>query len=192
LFRDGDTGSLPSSGLVILARKYLKPRFGSYRPLPSKLDRGTLELEVTICGVSHRIVDVHLESPDLLFWQSRDFRFKQVATLKETLNEREALIAAGDFNFVSDHDADDALPQEWTDVWTELKSEDPGLTWDPKTNSMASLYRLIGLSGYRLDRVLIKSQILVPLSIRRLGVAQDAELSDHYGLMAELGCMTSR
>ena len=189
LFRDGISGSIPSGGLVILAKRSLKPRLGSFRPLPSKLDRGALTLDVTLCGVPHRLVDVHLESPDLLFWQSRDVRFKQVESLQASLQDRGALIVAGDFNVFSEYDADEALPDEWTDVWSELNTEDPGATWDPKTNSMASLYRLLGLSGYRLDRVLFKSDVLVPLSISRLGVGMTPNLSDHYGLIAELVCL---
>lgn len=188
LFRDGVSGLLPSSGLVLLAKRSLKPRLGSFLPLPSKLDRGALTLDVTLCGVPHRLVDVHLESPDLLFWQSRDVRFKQVEALQATLQDRGALIVAGDFNVFSEYDADDVLPDEWTDVWSELNTEDPGATWDPKTNSMASLYRLLALSGYRLDRVLFKSDVLVPLSISRLGVGMTPNLSDHYGLIAELVC----
>jgi len=178
LFRDGVSGLLPSSGLVLLAKRSLKPRLGSFLPLPSKLDRGALTL-----------VDVHLESPDLLFWKSRDVRFKQVEALQTTLQDRSALIVAGDFNVFSEYDADEALPDEWTDVWSELNTEDPGATWDPKTNSMASLYRLLALSGYRLDRVLFKSDVLVPLSISRLGVGMTPNFSDHYGLFAEFGCV---
>jgi endonuclease/exonuclease/phosphatase family metal-dependent hydrolase len=151
------------------------------------MDRGALSFTVDLCGYPHRLTNTHLESPDLLFWRSRNFRRQQVLAL---IGDQQAgrMILAGDFNLMMEGDADQLFPSTWIDAWLQLHPQEPGLTWDPAVNKMA--YRQGGfvLPGYRLDRVLFRSDVLTPVNIRRVGVGIDKPLSDHFGLLAEFAC----
>ena len=182
-----DRGGLPPGGIVILVKKSLKLRRTSYRYLPSEMDRGALSFTVDLCGYPHRLTNTHLESPDLLFWRSRNFRRQQVLAL---IGDQQAgrMILAGDFNLMMEGDADQLFPSTWIDAWLQLHPQEPGLTWDPAVNKVAYRQGSFVLPGYRLDRVLFRSDVLTPVNIRRVGVGIDKPLSDHFGLLAEFAC----
>ena len=164
----------------------------AYATFPSDMARGMLSVQINLCQRPHDLVNLHLESPDLLFWRSQTFRARQVGILGDWGKTHPALILAGDFNTFLDQDIDATLDRHWFDVWKLLHGNDPGLTWDPKTNAMASWHGLLRFSGARLDRVLFQSDALLPTRITRLGVDAPDDLSDHYGLLAEFSCQKTQ
>ena len=183
-----DAGSLPSSGLIFLNSRTNNPiKNTRFVPLPSEMDRGLLMAEVTLCGSNFTIVNVHLESPDLLFWRTRATRGKQIEQFNILLKDHNDFIIAGDFNLMDTEDMH-PFPENWKDVWALLHSSDPGLTWDPKTNDLAWKAGGFILPGYRLDRVLYKSETLHPRSIGLMGKENREKLSDHYGIATHFDC----
>ena len=80
-------------------------------------------------------------------------------------------------------EAEQALASDWQDVWLRLYPQDLGLTWEPKTNSMAWKDGGFVLSGGRFDRILFKSPVLIAQRVERIGLNVSPPLSDHYGLM---------
>jgi endonuclease/exonuclease/phosphatase family metal-dependent hydrolase len=186
-----DSFGLPEGGLIALVKKQWSTENARYERFPSEMDRGELIFVLNnLCGMKQTITSVHLESPYLFFWRSRAYRIQQVEKLKAQSQQQSNWLVAGDMNLIHNPDADKHFPKEWVDTWTSLHPSDPGLTWDPDNNEMA--YRSGGfiLPGYRLDRVLFKSQQLIPMNVERLGVGVNPPLSDHYGLLVEFACRT--
>lgn len=191
-FNEGTPQSLPIGGLLTLTKKALNAHRWAYLTFPSDMARGMLTVQINLCERPHDLVNLHLESPDLLFWRSQVLRAKQVEILKDWTKNHPALILAGDFNTFLDQQIEQSLDGQWSDIWKLLHGNEPGLTWDPKTNAMASWYGLIRFSGARLDRVLFRSDALLPTRITRLGVDTPDDLSDHYGLLAEFSCQKTK
>jgi endonuclease/exonuclease/phosphatase family metal-dependent hydrolase len=187
-FHAGQPNSLPRGGRMILTKKALKARQSSYSEFPSEMDRGMLSVQVSLCDHSHVLANLHLESPDLLFWRSQRLRARQVEILGGWGKQHPANIIAGDFNTFLDATIDHHLKRHGSDVWDALRGNEPGLTWDPQANPMASWHGLLRFSGSRLDRVLFRSDVLLPTSITLIGVNATTSLSDHYGLLAEFAC----
>jgi endonuclease/exonuclease/phosphatase family metal-dependent hydrolase len=178
----------PRGGIATLFRSDLKVESTRYENLPSEMGRGVLILPVRICSETVQVVNVHLESPDLLFWRSLSYRHQQVDHIHRLSDQHSHWIVAGDFNPVFESDPAHLFPATWLDAWVDQHPKEEGLTWDPERNKMA--YRSGGflLSGYRLDRVLLRSDAIGVKSITRLGVDTIDPLSDHYGLHAALVC----
>ncbi|NBS16637.1 MAG: hypothetical protein EBT06_09725 [Gammaproteobacteria bacterium] len=186
-----DSSGLPEGGLIAFVKKDWSTENARYERFPSEMDRGELTFVLkNLCGVNQTFTSVHLESPDLIFWRSRAYRTQQVEKLKAQSQEQSDWLVAGDMNLIHNPDADEHFPKDWVDVWATLHPSDPGLTWDPDNNEMA--YRSGGfiLPGYRLDRVLFKSEQLIPVNVELLGVGEKPPLSDHYGLLVEFSCRT--
>lgn len=193
ILRNGSSAAPPSGGLMTLVRREIPSHLVRFQRFPSDLDRGALMVNIDLCGVDHTLVNVHLESPDLLFYsRSLDIRREQAAAVIRLTGGAENLLVAGDMNIVSDQDADSVFPKNWVDVWSSKHSEDLGPTWDPKTNDMASFHGLLRIAGFRVDRVLFNSLTLNLKSTERLGLNDRPPLSDHYGVKAEFGCQLKR
>lgn len=189
ILRDGSLLAPPSGGLMILMKRGTHSHRVRFQRLPSDLDRGALLVNMDLCGVDHTLINVHLESPDLLFYsRSLELRREQAAAVSRLTESAENLLVAGDMNIVSDNDADTVFPENWVDVWSSKHSGDLGPTWDPKTNEMASFHGLLRISGFRVDRLLFKSSMLDLKSSERLGLNDRPPLSDHYGLRVEFAC----
>jgi endonuclease/exonuclease/phosphatase family metal-dependent hydrolase len=168
-----DSSGLPEGGLIAFVKKDWSTENARYQRFPSEMDRGELTFVLkNLCGVNQTFTSVHLESPDLIFWRSRAYRTQQVEKLKAQSQEQSDWLVAGDMNLIHNPDADEHFPKDWVDVWATLHPSDPGLTWDPDNNEMA--YRSGGfiLPGYRLDRVLFKSEKLIPVNVERIGVGE--------------------
>jgi endonuclease/exonuclease/phosphatase family metal-dependent hydrolase len=187
-FHGGPPNSLPNGGLLTLTKKSLNAHRWTYITFPSDMDRGMLSVQVNLCDRPHYLVNLHLESPDMLFWRSQSLRAKQVDILGDWGRHHPDLILAGDFNTFLDQHIDQSLDRYWSDAWTLLRGGDPGLTWDPNTNLMASWHGLLRIAGARLDRVLFQSDTLLPSRITQLGMDAPEDLSDHFGLLAEFSC----
>lgn len=179
-----DSRGNPKGGLMFLVKKTWRVGPSKFTPLPSEMARGVLSLKLSLCEISHQLINVHLESSDFLFWRSRPFRIQQANKIKLMFDAQNSVVLAGDFNIDNNQDADQSLPSNWIDLWPMLKHNDPGLTWDPKTNSLAWKYGGFISSGGRLDRIFYASEVLHPIKIERLGTQRNPPLSDHYGVMA--------
>lgn len=181
-------GGLPSGGLVILVKSEFRVDKAAYQDLPSEMGRGVLSVGFDWCGKSLHILNVHLESPDLLFWRSLKFRHQQIDLINQITKEPSDSIVAGDFNLVFERNPDQLFPAHWQDAWIHTHPGEKGLTWDPDHNAMAYQSGGFLLPGYRLDRVLIDSDSVRAKEVKRLGMEFDPPLSDHYGLWAEFVC----
>lgn len=180
---------LPQGGLLALVKRNWVPQGVHYESFPSELDRGSLSFTLaSLCGIPHRFNNVHLESPELLYWRSRDYRYQQVERLKIQSAKSQGFLIAGDMNLILEKDADQSFPKDWIDAWLILHPHDQGFTWDPDHNDMSYWGGGFLLPGYRLDRVLYKSDHLHMLRSERLGVGVKPPLSDHYGLLVEFDC----
>ncbi|GEM_PF-4334301 len=182
--RDG----LPNGGLMILAKRELSVSQPQYHVLPSEMGRGVLMVSFAACGSHIHVANLHLESPDLLFWRSLNFRHQQIDRINQLTKEAPHWILAGDFNPVFERNPDHLFSEEWIDAWIEKHPRDEGLTWDPDRNAMAYQSGGFILSGYRLDRVFFKSKVFKVKEIERLGIDAVKPLSDHYGVRVELLC----
>ena len=171
----------PDGGLVILLKKPFKASNLIYTPLPSDMNRGLLSITITLGGLPHKLVNLHLESSDLLFWRVNYFRKQQIQLLSQLADSYPAVIIAGDFNLWINSEF---LSPVLQDVWQQLNPNDPGLTWEPKTNSFAWNEGGFILSGGRFDRILFKSPVLTANRIERIGINVYPPLSDHYGLVS--------
>lgn len=178
----------PRGGLVTLYRADLKVDAPRYEKLPSEMGRGQLILPIQICSAMVQLANVHLESPDVLFWRSRSYRSKQVETIKQRSENGQPWIVAGDFNPVFESDADRWFTRDWHDAWSEVHPNDPGLTWDPDQNSLAWRQGGFFLPGFRLDRLVYKARHFGALRAKVLGLGIEPPLSDHFGLRVDFSC----
>ncbi len=105
-------------------------------------------------------------------------------------------ILLGDFNFGDGPENAAISWGSWKDVWPQLNASNPGLTFDPSTNTVAKITTSTGNSR-RLDRIIVKGDSLKPVKIEMLGTASFGididgsseqmlfHPSDHYGLLCE-------
>ncbi|CAF0895085.1 unnamed protein product [Adineta ricciae] len=137
-----------------------------------------------------RIGTVHLESLN-----NKPQRLAQLNLCQKVFNRAPSTcILMGDFNFHAEGQENveqfSALP-EWTDVWVNVMGpNNPGYTFDTHVNSMTKKSNG-GSDRSRYDRIILRSQTVVPTQIQILGnkpVGQQQNLdvfpSDHFGLTA--------
>lgn len=179
---------IPRGGVVTLLRSRLKVGVPRYQDLPSDMERGVLLLPVSVCHSWVVLANVHLESPDLLFWRSRSHRHQQLRVIQEMASDSESWIVGGDFNPVFESGPAQRLPDTWMDAWIQLNPDEPGFTWNPESNEMAWRQGGFILPAYRLDRVMYQTSGLVPNKAQILGVGEIEPLSDHYGLRVDFSC----
>lgn len=187
IFQGG--GTRPSGSLVALIKRTLVTGPSNYVRLVSDMDRGLLVTSGSLCGKPITLVNLHLESLDPLFWRVWELRRRQIEKLKKLLAKNDSsFIVAGDFNLVFDYDAEKLFPADWLDAWTLVNPGNPGLTWDPSTNPRAWRNGGFILPGYRLDRMLLKSDRLTPAFVSKIEDDGQKALSDHFGVAADIRC----
>lgn len=165
-----------------------------YSALHSGMGRTCLSAQVAI---GQKIVDVgtvHLESLD-----SKNLRKNQLTHIcGNVLRVSDTAILMGDFNFddkknwsksdtklENDIFQDDPQVSQFNDVWSCLRPEEEGKTFDTTVNTMLRHYERM-----RYDRVIIKSNEWKPASIelvgnKQIGITTDGRFifpSDHFGL----------
>ncbi len=170
----------PASGLMILVKPQQAVSGFSYRPIPSEMGRGILQLKLRIAGIWHQLINIHLESADLL-GSGETYRRRQLKLLHDLAETAPHIIIAGDFNLATTATEGQLTATQLIDVWTTLHAGEQGATWEPKNNHVTKYFSWF-LSPARLDRIWIKS-VLTPQSIIRLNVDATPPLSDHYGLL---------
>lgn len=188
-FRGKLAGGLPRGGLITFVKNDRLPQGDFYEDFPSEMGRGLLVVEASVCGMKVHVANVHLESPDLLFWQSHKYRIQQVQRINEITSASDNWILSGDFNPVFERNADSWFVDAWKDAWLDKYPDDLGFTWDPDHNAMAWQQGGFLLPGFRLDRTLYKSALLNAMDSVRVGVNSTPPLSDHYGLITVFECL---
>jgi endonuclease/exonuclease/phosphatase family metal-dependent hydrolase len=138
-----------------------------------------------------RIGTVHLESLN-----SKPQRLCQLDICQKEFNRSPGTcILMGDFNFHArgqeNIDQFNALPG-WMDVWVNVMgTNNPGFTFDTETNLMTKHNKEGGADTSRYDRIILRSQTIIPTQIEILGnesVGKQGHISifpsDHFGLTA--------
>ncbi len=151
--------------------------------LPSSMDRHLLLATCRVNGRKMAIATVHLES-------LREFgyvRKHQLGSIFAVLDEYETAILLGDLNFCSTWDENQAIRDNYVDLWPLLHVDDPGFTLVPREPSTT-------WPAVRFDRILVKSPpgTAKAKEIRMIGTSPVDPArptlypSDHFGLMADL------
>jgi hypothetical protein len=141
---------------------------------------------------------VHLTSD-----RSKDAPSKRTIQLTKVKSQTKMsphCLIIGDFNFGDgkEQDSISTKMQDFIDVWLHLHPKDPGYTFDPIVNAVAKINSKTGVPR-RLDRVLLRSDVLIPESIEIVGnkpfqielekgeekSSFDFFISDHYGLFCQ-------
>lgn len=155
-------------------------------PLPSVMGR---ELLITrLAGDPPlTIATVHLESTA----EMTEFRVTQLEQITTYLADERDVVLLGDMNFPAEPERLENAPLAgWTDVWAQLRPEDPGYTIDTEVNEMRYLAKR-KTDKRRIDRVFIRSDRWRPRAIELLGTQSLPDdpltfISDHLGLCVEL------
>ncbi len=188
LISDIDGSTLDDYGVLILSRLPLKSI--SLTSMPSSMQRQLLLVEAEINGRPFQVGTVHLESQK----SSAAMRGRQLETVFETLHDAPDAVVMGDFNFCASWPNENSrIDPAYTDLWDELRSDEPGYTEDTEINEMR--YLIKGKhKQVRFDRVLLKSQDQAwsAAAIDLLGTdpiwsnQPDVFPSDHFGLWCQI------
>jgi hypothetical protein len=150
---NGRTVFLPVIHLTSNERKNRDPKAKRMAQLQTVFDRtcpplgfiaGTSPCERAISTVLPAFPNSHLHSPP---------------------DDGTDTILIGDFNF-GDGDENDLIRDDIRDVWRELRPAEVGYTVDPERNIIA---KITCHNKNRYDRVLLRSMVWEPVSIRTLG-----------------------
>ena len=197
-------------GQLVLARHPITRTAAAV--LPGRQRRTVLVATVEVAGHAITVATSHMES----FLDDGPTRSEQLDVVFEMLAPAEHGVFLGDFNFGDGEQPETGrLAPRYVDVWRVLHPGDPGFTWNNDQNPMAGIGAFAGEPNRRLDRVLVRSPLLRPRSIRIIGNTPVGERvltlrdraiieppdrrtsdsgeptiavfpSDHYGLLAEL------
>src|SRR5262245_30933006 len=179
---DPEGETLGDYGVLILSR--LPMTRIQVRPLPTRMGRSLVLVDVNVDEAPLTFATVHLESQE-----DADLRARQLADLFTVLARRptDALLV-GDFNFVEGAEPESsALDPAFADVWSTLHPGDPGYTVDSEINRMRYSVKE-KVTRKRIDRVLVRGR-LSPAAIELVGARPVADHdtlfpSDHFGLKA--------
>jgi endonuclease/exonuclease/phosphatase family metal-dependent hydrolase len=157
--------------------------------LPGRQRRTVL---VATLRINDRRMDVaitHMES----YLEDGPVRAKQLDVIFPRLKEADDAIFLGDFNFGDGEKPDsDHLNKEYVDMWLALHKDKPGFTWNIEVSDMARKGSFPGEKSRRIDRILVRSKVWTPRSIRIIGDQpvvegqKDLFPSDHFGLFGTL------
>jgi poly(A) polymerase len=104
-----------------------------------------------------------------LDWRSAENRVNSMNFIFSVLEHEDDVILMGDFNFDFAAEPESAsLPQSYVDVWSQLRPNDPGFTWNPLTNSYAKLADSSSRPS-RIDRIFVKSSQWLAMSTKLVG-----------------------
>jgi endonuclease/exonuclease/phosphatase family metal-dependent hydrolase len=188
--RDGGYAATSLDGETVAPhRLLLLTRFPVVATEVYRLSAGRASVVITRLLVNGRVVsvaNVHLESR----LEKKEVRVAQIKDILAHLGEGEAILL-GDFNFGDGEEPESSIiPATFVDVWPVLMEGDPGLTWDRERNAWADVNSYNGEPSRRLDRILVRSGLLVPEEAGLLGVEPvdgvGRQPSDHFGLRATL------
>ena len=182
------------NGQLIASR--LRTRATRYRRLPGAQGRTVLITQVELgAGEWLCVATTHMES----FLEDGPIRAQQLDVIFEELAREGkdpsvvATVFCGDLNFGDGEQPDTAhLDPQFVDLWTALRSGEPGYTWDIERSEMARRGSFVGEPSRRLDRILLRARDWQPAAIEIIGDQPvepgDRTLfpSDHFGLIGEI------
>ncbi|MFH2010865.1 MAG: endonuclease/exonuclease/phosphatase family protein [bacterium] len=174
-------------GLLILSRFPITRSLVAR--LPGRQGRVVLMADLRIDGTTVAVGTVHLES----FLQDGARRAEQLKLVFPLLQHGADAILMGDFNFEEGAVPETAhLDKAYKDLWTALRRNAPGYTWDNERSPMAKRNAFPGEPSRRLDRILFRSETWRPHTVRIIGfrpVSQAEPVlfpSDHFGVLGVL------
>lgn len=175
-------------GMLMLSR--LPISRVTYTRLPTSLDRGFLEADITVNGRPLTICSLHLESGKAAV----RLRARQLGRVFEALSAADDVLILGDFNM---RDAENPrISAPYVDMWPALRPDDDGFTEDTAINLMR-LDAKNKTRQVRFDRILIKGAGWAPAAIKLLGTEPISDTlprvfpSDHFGLLCRIVRPTS-
>ena len=174
--------------------------------------RTALVAQVRIGNRRMAVATAHMES----FLQDGATRTQQLADIFELLKLADDAVFMGDMNFGDGEEPETShVDPNYVDMWLALRNGDAGYTWNIEDNPLARIGAFVGEPSRRLDRVLLRSTVWRPASVRSIGAQPagrqqltralrrqiempersshavgepiiDVFPSDHYGLVAEI------
>jgi endonuclease/exonuclease/phosphatase family metal-dependent hydrolase len=185
------TGSGPGDevpgGLLILSRFPITRTVVA--KLPGRQGRSALLADLLVDGATLAVLTCHLES----LLAHGKIRAAQLAFIFPLIQHASDAVLLGDLNFGDEAQPETKqIPKTYKDLWTALRKDAPGYTWDNERSAMARQAALAGEASRRLDRILWRSASWRPHTVRIIGarpVAPDKPAlfpSDHFGLLGVL------
>jgi len=182
----GPKGVAPG-GLMILSKFPITRTLVA--SLPGRQGRKGLLADLRVNGTTLAVLTCHLES----FLTDSKTRATQLEVIFPLLQHAPDAVLLGDLNFGDKVQPETKrLPKTYRDLWTALRKDTPGYTWDNERSPMAQKGAFAGEQSRRLDRILWRSAQWRPHTVRIIGsrpVAPDKPAlfpSDHFGLMGVL------
>jgi len=169
-----------------------------YKPFEnSKMGRGLLAVNIElpfqsntpgshVSNIKFCVATSHLESPPM----NSEKRIQQLAEslniLKDLSNDSKGCLLMGDMNWTLG-DGTPNLPEDWSDLWLDLHSSDPGFTFDYTKNNLVKNFQT------RIDRVFANlgngaetKNLFACKAIEIVGtepIEPKLYISDHFGLL---------
>ena len=179
-----EDGPVNPGGQFILSR--LPIREVAYKVLPGPQRRTVLTATLDAGGRRLAVATTHLESR----LEDGPVRAKQLDAIFPLLRDSDDAVLLGDLNFGDGEEPDTShLDKAFVDLWTTLRPGEPGFTWNIEASDMARKGSFPGEKSRRIDRILLRSAVWRPKSVRIVGDQPvkpgDKSLfpSDHFGLV---------
>ncbi len=179
----------PHGGLLILSRFPISRSL--IADLPGDSDSNGLLADLRVEGAILAVLNCHLGSPP----GAGQLRASQLAVIFPLMQHAADAVLIGDLGFGDkDQPETDKLDKSFRDLWSALRKDAPGYTWDREINPMTRPPIWNGPPGLdrRQDRILWRSATWRPHTIRLLGdrpvSRHEPSLfpSDHFGLLGVL------
>lgn len=165
-------------GVVMVSRLQVHKVY--FSPLTSNMGRRLLVAEF---GNGLSIASAHFESSG----SNAEIRRQQFEESLAALSAASSHVLAGDFNCSPETPESSAFESAVTDLWTKLRPQEEGFTYDSVRNTAAAVGKRTEVRT-RIDRVLVGGN-LDASSIELLGTESpegQIHCSDHFGLRANL------
>ncbi|PCJ52020.1 MAG: hypothetical protein COA79_24895 [Planctomycetota bacterium] len=173
-------------GLLILSKEPIEEIEMNF--LPSKQRRAYLIVKTKIKLKTFYVATCHLDS----FLKDGVMRAKQLDLLFNKLSEHDNAILLGDFNF-GDNEMPETnhLNKDFIDVWKVTNKNEVGFTWNIEKSFMAQKGSFPKEKSRRIDRILIKSEVVNPIKTLIVGdkpIQKGSKIfpSDHFGLLSTI------
>ena len=179
--KSGDKIICPRGLLILSKQPITSPEFGL---LPSRQRRAHLIVETKIRGLKFKIATCHLDS----YLKEGAVRAVQLDVFFKKLKSHENALFLGDFNFGDNEQPETKhIDKNYTYLWSKVNAGKKGYTWNIEKSEMARKGSFPKEKSRRLDRILIKSKRVKPISANILGdkpLKGKANIfpSDHFGL----------
>mgnify|MGYP000698790487 CR=1 FL=1 len=161
--------------------------------------KGVLYIQIKLpSGQLLDVFNTHLQA----YEKDSEIRKRQLVKAMKFINKYNSqstpALFAGDFNIIGETQEYDELMNTligYQDAWKELKSGEPGYTWNPSVNTWASFDYEESRLHQRLDYIFIKSTSEVQVKVKSINLASNKKkayrksdyfLSDHFGVEAIL------